>query len=418
MIPRFSPTAGWSEILAFLSGAICPADPSNHATDDFERAFSDYLGCKHAVFAPSGRMALWLILQALDYPDGSEVIVPGFPYFAIPAVIQLAGLKPVYADITPDTYELSSASVESVLSERTVAVIPTHLFGRTCDLSPLQSLCQSRGIAIIEDCAQCMGASVAGKKAGTVGDAAYFTFGITKNFTTFGGGMVSCKDADTYQKIKEMISEFHAPARKRLVKESLTALAMRLATRRPVFSASLGLLLKTVNGRGPDFVQSAFEEPVSALSEARLASAKWRPTAAQARAGLRQLKTLDAKNEARRERGNALVSLLQKAGCEGLPQTADAAGDHIYVSFALRRENRYAFTRQLRLRGVDAATGYMSDCASIPELGGSVGVCPNSAHVAENIVHLPLYPDLRERDLSRIAAAVAAADQALLQGEL
>jgi perosamine synthetase len=419
MIPRFSPTAGWSEILAFLGGTLRPADQTGAATAEFERAFADYLGCDHAVFAPSGRMALWLILKAFDYPEGSEIIVPGFTYFAIPAVIQLAGLKPVYADIDPATYELSAESVESVISERTRAVIPTHLFGRTCDLSALQDVCSSRGIAIIEDCAQCMGASVGGKKAGTLGEAAYFTFGITKNFTTFGGGMVTCKDAEVYEKIQRVMSGFHSPARGKVVKESLTALAMRLATRRPIFSASLGLLLRGAGGSGPDFVQNAFEEPVSALSEARLESAKWRPTAAQARAGLSQLKSLDAKNQSRRERGHALVSQLQEAGCRGLPEMASEHGDHIYVSFALTRENRYAFARQLRLHGVDAATGYMSDCASIPELGGTAGSCPHSAYVAETIVHLPLYPDLSERDLSRIAAAVAAADEggASFQGD-
>ena len=412
MIPRFSPTAGWSEILAFLGDAVTGPQQASAVATEFEHAFAEYLGAKHAVFAPSGRMALWLILQAFEYPAGSEVIVPSFTYFAIPAVIQLAGLKVVYADIDPSTFELSAESVAAVMSDKTRAVIPTHLFGRTCDVVALQALCDARNVAIIEDCAQCMGASVGDKKAGTLGKAAYFTFGITKNFTTFGGGMVSCEDDAVYNKMVEAIGTFHSPERRRQVKEAVVALAMRLATRRPVFSASLGLLLKCASSRGPDFVQTAFEEPVSALSQEQIATGKWRPTPAQARAGLRQLETLDAKNAARRDRGAALLAELEKRGCEGLPAAANSPGDHIYVSFALRREGRYACGSRLRRRGVDAATGYMSDCASIGELGGVAGTQSNATRVADSIIHLPLYPDLTNRDIIRIADAVAYADRA------
>ncbi len=410
MIPRFSPTAGWSEIFSFLGDVMTAPQKTSSATTEFEHAFAEYVGRKHAVFAPSGRMSLWLVLQALDYLPGSEIIVPSFTYFAIPAVIQLLGLKPVYAEIDPLTFELSAASVEAVMTEQTRAVIPTHLFGRTCEMTALKTLCDARDVTIIEDCAQCMGASIGDKKAGTFGTAAYFTFGITKNFTTFGGGMLACEDDALYSRIQELMNTFHSPEKARQIKEGVTALAMRLATRRPLFSASLGLLLRGASSRSPDFVQTAFEEHVSALSVQRIESGKWRPTDAQARAGLRQLKSLDTKNETRRERGNALISNLKKMDCRGIPLAANADGDHIFVSFALTRADRYAFGGRLRRRGVDTATGYMSDCSSIPELGGESEGCLQAARVANEIIHLPLYPDLTERDIKRIANAVLFAD--------
>ena len=410
MIPRFSPTVTLNEIIAFQHDVLRMPHSATADIREFERAFAEYMGGGHAIFVSSGRMALWRILQALDYPAGSEVIMPAFTFFAIPAVVKLAGLTPVYADISPDTCELSPQSVSAVLSERTRAVIPTHLFGRTCDMDGIHNVCDSRGIDIIEDCAQSMGAVIGEKKAGRFGSASYFTFGITKNFTTFGGGMVLCEDQALHREMLDIGADFASPGRMRLLKESFMAIAMRTATRRPIFSVCLGPLLKAGSGAGPDFVQRAFEE-VSALTHERLNRARWRPTVAQAKAGLRQLKSLDEKNAARRDRGRELLGRLSKLGCRGLPAPADPSGDHIYVSFAVTRADRYQYAHALRRHGVDTAAGYMSDCANIPELGGTPGRCPNSARVADRILHLPLYPELRPTDLDHMAAAMASTDK-------
>jgi dTDP-4-amino-4,6-dideoxygalactose transaminase len=410
MIPRFSPTVTLCEILAFQCDALRIAGNSTEETREFEKAFAEHLGAENALFVSSGRMALWLLLQALDYPPGSEVILPGFTFFAIPAVVRLAGLKPVYADISPDTYELSPQSVTAVLSERTRAIIPTHLFGRTCDMEEIHQICDARGIDIIEDCAQSMGAEIGDKKAGCLGTASYFTFGITKNFTTFGGGMVVCPDHSIHERILNKVAAFYTPGRVRLMKQAFMALAMRTATQRAIFTACLGPLLKAGGGAKPDFVQQAFQEDMSPLTDERLTRARWRPSMAQARAGLRQLKVVDAKNAARRERGRSLLEALSETERHGLPAPAAPGGDHIYVSFPITREDRYRFAHRLRLRGVDTATGYMSNCAGMPRLGGSPGMCPHSAYVADRIVHLPLSPDLSDRDVERIAAAVLAAD--------
>ena len=169
MIPRFEPTADTGEIIAFLRGLLFPGRWSGDLAKGFERCFADYLGGGHALFVPSGRMGLLLLLEALGYERGDEVVVPAFTYFAIPAVIRHAGLKPVFADIERGTYELSVSTVERVVTVRTRAVIPTHLFGRTCDMTELGDLCRTRGLDIIEDCAQSLGAVSEEKKAGLAG---------------------------------------------------------------------------------------------------------------------------------------------------------------------------------------------------------------------------------------------------------
>ncbi|MBM4153576.1 MAG: aminotransferase class I/II-fold pyridoxal phosphate-dependent enzyme [Lentisphaerae bacterium] len=412
MIPRFAPTVGWGETLAFLADALRARGPAGPATAEFERAFASHLGCDRAVFVPSGRMALWLVLRALGYPPGSEVVLPAFTFFAMPAVVRLAGLTPVYADVDPETYELSPASVAAVLTERTRAVVPTHLFGRTCDMAALEALCAPRGIDLIEDCAQCLGARIGGRAAGTLGRAACFTFGVTKNFTTFGGGMVVCRDRDAHEAVAAAVRGFRAPARQRLAKEALGALAMRAATRRALFSAVLGPIVRATGREGPDLVQRAFEEAPVPLTAAGLDAVRVHPAEAQARAGLRQLRSLEAKNAARRDRGRGLWRRLQEAGCGGLPSPAAEGGDHIYVSFAVTRPDRHRFAHRLRGMGVDSAAGYMSNCASLPGLGGDAASCPSAARVEDRILHLPLYPELTDRDLDRIADAVRRADQA------
>ncbi len=411
MIPRFSPTVTLLETLAFQADLLSGKDDHPDAVLAFERAFCDYLGANSdGVFVSSGRMALWLILQALDYPPGSEIIVPAFTFFAIPAVIQLAGLTPVYVDISPDTYELSADTVQAAITARTRAVIPTHLFGRTCEMTPLTDICRSAGIDIIEDCAQSMGATIDGTKAGTLGAASYFTFGITKNFTTFGGGMAICRDAAVYERMQAAASQFERLPKGKLLKNAITGTAMRLATTRPVFSCTLAPILRVARRDRDDIVQRTFEEPVGAIDMACLERVKRTPTAAQARAGCRQLAVVNGKNTQRRQLGRALIERLAALECDGLPTLPLEGGDHIFVSFAILRTDRLSFAHALRRQGVDSATGYMSDCSSMPALGGKPGQCPTAAAVASTIIHLPLYPGLKDRDLDRIANAVHAVD--------
>jgi dTDP-4-amino-4,6-dideoxygalactose transaminase len=148
------------------------------------------------------------------------------------------------------------------------------------------------------------------------------------------------------------------------------------------------------------------------MTEGALSALRWLPGGAQARAGLRQLAALDGRNQQRREVGAALLEALTARGVPGLPAPADAGGDHVYVSFALRHPDRARFGGALRRAGVDFSPGYMSPCSAIPELGGWRGRCPEAETVARHIVHLPLYPGLSAKDVERIAAGVAAAHQA------
>jgi len=412
MIPRFEPTAGPGEILSFLKDVAFLHNRPGEATREFEKSFARYQGCEYAVFVPSGRVSLWLLLKALEYPAGSEIVLPAFTFFAMPAAVRFAGLTPVFADIDPATYELTAESVRAVLTPRTRAVLPTHLFGRTCPLSDLQKICGPAGIDVIEDCAQAFGAGIGGRKAGCVGRAACFTFGITKNFTTFSGGMLACGEKDVHGRIVEIMREFRGASRSRLFKEGITSLAMWMATRRLLFNMFVAPVLRTSPSDGPDRVHTAFGEKTQGMNEETMRYLKWTPVDSQARAGMKQLLTLDAKNEARRRRGTELLRLMKQAGCErGLPAPAGQDGDHIFMSFAVTRPDRYLFASRLRRHGVDVSPGYMNDCSGMKELGGDPGSCSVSQAVERDILHLPMYPGLGDGDLRAIAGAMAAADR-------
>lgn len=410
MIPRFSPAASWQESLAFLVDTVRRRD-DHSAVAEFEAEFARWIGVSAARFVPSGRMGLAVLMGALDYPEQSEVIVPAFTYFAIPALLRLTGHKVIYADIEPTTFEISAATVRPLITERTRAVIPTHLFGRTCPIKGLQTLCARHGLDLLEDCAQSSGAMLGDRRTGSLGRAAYFTFGITKNFTTFSGGVVTTNDVALAERMSDTLSKFGRPSTKRLLKEGGTALSMFLATRPLLFGATLGPLLRFSPRADADPIHKAFEEVPRALSHQDLLRSQWQPGAAQAAAGLRQLQTIDARNQERRVLGNRLLQLLRTRGVAGPPAGASPDGDHIFVSFAMRHPDRAAFGAALRRHGVDFSPGYMSACSALPDLGGRPGLCPEAEAAEREVVHLPLYPGLSEARLEQIADGVAAAQE-------
>lgn len=411
MIPRFNPATTPWESFRFLLDTMNPMSPGGDPVVRFEEAFARWQGVRHVLFVPSGRMGLHLILAASGYPRGAEIVVPAFTYFAIPAMLRHMGLRVVYADVEPTTFELSVATVRKVITSNTRAIIPTHLFGRTCPLSGLEKLAGRRGLDIIEDCAQACGAMVNGARAGSTGRAAYFTFGITKNFSTYSGGVVATNDDSLADSMRELMEDFAPAGRKALVKQGLTAAAMNVATHPAVFNISLAPLLRRAKIADADPVHQRFEEEVAPISDEQLSRLRWRPGAAQAEAGLRQLATVDARNDERRGLGAALLKSLHARAVPGLPAPAGPGGDHIYVSFALRRPRREVFGRHLRLAGVDFSPGYMTACSRIPELGGTPGLCPTAEAIEREIVHIPLYPGLRRDDIQRISDAVVTADQ-------
>ncbi len=168
-----------------------------------EKEIAEYCGCAHAVGVSSGTDALLVALMALGVGPGDEVITSPFTFFATVGAVLRLGAKPVLADIVPDTFNIDPTKVESVVTSKTKAIMPVHLFGQSADMDPLLQLAAKHGLHVIEDAAQAIGADYHGKRAGSMGLAGCFSFFPSKNLGAYGeGGIITTNDENLADRMK------------------------------------------------------------------------------------------------------------------------------------------------------------------------------------------------------------------------
>ena len=152
----------------------------------FEKAFADYCGVEHCIGCGNGLDALMLALKALGVGAGDEVLVPSNTYIATALAVTYTGATPVFVEPDIRTYNIDPMRLEAALTERTKAVMPVHLYGQSCDMGPIMAFAKKHGLYVVEDCAQAHGATYNGRKIGTFGDAAGFSFYPGKNLGALG----------------------------------------------------------------------------------------------------------------------------------------------------------------------------------------------------------------------------------------
>jgi dTDP-4-amino-4,6-dideoxygalactose transaminase len=174
---------------------------TGHASRDFETEFAEYVGVNHAVAVSNGSLALGIALRALDLAAGAEVIVTPRTFVASVSEILLARAIPVFADVDPNSQNVTPESIERLISKRTGAIIAVHLAGWPCEMEKIRSLSNNHRLAVIEDCAQSHGAEINGRKTGGWGDIAAFSFCQDKIISTGGeGGMIVTDDDEYWQR--------------------------------------------------------------------------------------------------------------------------------------------------------------------------------------------------------------------------
>lgn len=176
-------------------------------TQAFEQALQSYVTAPTALTVTSATTGLYLVLQALEFAPGDEVITTPFTFVATLNVIELSGLKPVLVDIDPKTYNINAEQIEAKITPRTRAIMPVHFAGLPVDLDPIYDLAKKHNLRVIEDCAHAIGAEYKGKKIGSFGDIQVFSFHPNKNMTTGEGGAIALRDDALVQKIK--LLRFH-----------------------------------------------------------------------------------------------------------------------------------------------------------------------------------------------------------------
>ena len=171
----------------------------------FEKEASEYLGVKHAIGVASGTDALHLALLAEGIGEGDEVITTAFTFIATAEAIRYVGAKPVFVDVDPKTYNITAATIEAAITDKTTAVMPVHLFGQPVDMAAIKAVCDKHNLKLIEDCAQSFGASIAGKQTGGIGNAAGYSFFPSKNLGAFGdGGLVGTNSDETAEMVRQL----------------------------------------------------------------------------------------------------------------------------------------------------------------------------------------------------------------------
>ncbi len=407
IIPRFSPSFSPKEAWTCVRYLSRSGD-DEPVVRAFEQEFATFQGARHAVMVPSARYGLYLLLEGWGIGAGDEVIIPALTYFAIPALTKCTGATPVFADVGATTHVLDPEAFRAAITPRTKAVIPTHLFGTPCDMDVIRAIAAEHDVKVIEDSAQSTGARYKGTRVGHLGDAAYYTFGLTKNITTLSGAMITTDDDALAAHVRGRIDQATPRALGKAVKEALTGTAMMLATHPWVYWWSLHPVILAGNALGKDPIHDTFGEPERTYDQVPASYQQARPRAVQAAVGRNQLERIDELNGSRARNGRFLDEHLQNIPgltCPSYPEGAEP----IYMSFVVHHADREGLMKGLRRRGVDTTIGYMANCAASELFPDEAADCPHAEHAFQDLLHIPVHPNLRQGELTQMAEAIRAA---------
>ncbi len=367
-VPLLDLRAQYLDIREELDSAISEVVESQRfvlgpEVEGLEQEIATRLEVEHAVGCASGTDALLLPLRALELDAGAEVVVPSFTFFATAGAVWNAGLRPVFADIDPDTFNLTRETIEAALTPRTRAVVVVHLFGQMAPMAPILELAAERGLAVIEDAAQSIDArQLMGDRwraAGSVGTAGCLSFFPTKNLGGFGdGGMVTMHDGELAERVRK---------------------------------------LRVHGGR-----QMYHHEMVGTNS---------RLDAIQAAVLRRKLPHLERWTRARVEHARRYDEAF--ASMPGIRTPVVAPGnEHVYNQYTVRVRERDAVRARLEEAGIGSGVYYpvplhLQECFA--ELGYGEGDLPESERAVHEVLSLPVYPEMTMEQQTAVIEELIAA---------
>ena len=365
----------------------------------FESALAERMGGGRAITASYGRMAFYYILKALDLPPGAEIVFPALTFWVVPAMARAAGLRPVFADVDPITFNLDPASLERAITPATRAVVPTHIYGLPCDMDEVLAIARRHHLAVIEDCAHALGATYHGRPVGTLGDAALLSFQVLKPLNTFGGGAAYTRHDGLGRRIAEIASAAPCPPVARIRKRIRTARVERALMRPEVFSATVFPILwaaSFVRAR-PDVTLWEKVRPLWPLPPGYAE----RYSNAQASIGLSALDHLDEWTA--RTRTHARYLSLALSHLEGVALPADPADRvHVYYQYCVYPADREGVVRRCLRGGLDVEYHHMDVCPDLPLFAGSPAEAAGARRTCDAL-QVPVHAGLRPGDLERVA---------------
>ncbi|USG67136.1 DegT/DnrJ/EryC1/StrS family aminotransferase [Brevibacillus ruminantium] len=321
----------------------------------FEREAAAYLGVKHAIAVNSGTDALVIALRALGIGPGDEVITSPFTFFATAEAIEQVGAIPVFVDIEDRYYTIDAGSIEAVITPRTKAILPVHLYGQAADLDAIQQVAQRYGLYLVEDAAQSFGGEYQGVKLGTFGEAGCFSFFPTKNLGGYGdGGMLVTND----DRVAELAAMLRVHGSRQKYRNECVGYNSRL-----------------------DEIQAAILRV--------------------------KLKRIDEWNDLRREAAHRYHELLSTIGGLIVPSEREC-GKHVFHQYTVRlpEDRRDAVTKGLRQHGIGTMIYYPIPVHQLPVYKHLGITLPVAEACAREVFSLPLWPHLSAQLQSEVAVCL------------
>jgi dTDP-4-amino-4,6-dideoxygalactose transaminase len=322
-----------------------------------EEEIAKLCGVAHGVGLASGTDALILALRVCGVHTGDEVLLPPFTFVATASAVSALGAKPVFVDIRPDTYNINPSEFERRVTPRTRAIVVVHLYGLAADMDPILAFAESRKLPVIEDNAQAIGASYKGRRTGSLGDAACLSFYPTKNLGAYGdAGMVVTNSGELAARIRTLRN--HGQSAKYLSSE-------------PGWNSRL------------DEIQAAI-----------------------LRVKVRHLSNWQRARQSHAAEYNRLFSQIPGV----MPPLAPEGFEHVYHQYTIRIEQRDALQKFLSERKIASAVYYPYPLHLQPlysALGHKAGDFPHSERAAQEVLSLPMYPELRKEQIALVVEAVA-----------
>ena len=325
-----------------------------------EDEIAAYSGCRYGVGVSSGTDALLVALMAIDIQPGDEVITSPYTFFASVGSIARLGARPVFVDIDPLTYNLDPAHIEAVITPRTRAILPVHLFGQMADLDPMLAIAARRNVFLIEDAAQAIGAEYKGKRAGSLGHLGCFSFFPSKNLGGYGdGGLVTTNDAQLARRVRQLRNHGE---------------------------------------------QSRYEHTQ--------VGGNFRLDALQAAVLRVKLRHVDAWTAARQRNADTYRRLFATHGLGEISLPVEAPHRrHVYHQFVVQSAQRDTLLATLRRQEIGAAIYYPTPLHLQPcftSLGYERGAFPHSEYAARRSLALPIYPELTPAMQEEVVRAIVA----------
>lgn len=397
-----------------------PRPPAFSVVRRFEEAFAAALSAPAAVALPHARVALAYLLRILDLPAGSEVLMTPVTIPEIVSVVLMAGLRPVFVDLGARTCNIDCDDLERKITPRARLILVTHLCGFPSDIRRIEALARKHNLDLLEDCSQVPGTRTDDRTLGLFGRAGFMSLTPLKPVSTFHGGMTITTDAAIARELRGLDETAPPPlSLKKTARLLFRDHLLHAVTNVGTFSAVTYWAVRAGESLNPEAVRefqrgNLFNSPDKRMAKVtrldRLPDWMYsRYSDFQAQTGFEPLAHLEEGNRRRRELSLYLLETLSKAGVPGLVRIEGNPADCTFWRFPLWVEapaDLRALRRHLLLRGIDSSPTNLVCCSREEAFADCAADTPEARRFVDEMIFLPMHPNLAEADMDRIAEGV------------